>query len=178
MACFTCKGSNPHRNYLCFVAWRIVRIQGPTKETPKNLSLTHAPRQHAGRGFLLGPHLVTRIPCAHPSDIILVQGVNDFARRSPGFAYENLAVMSAHESLSCSPASRMSGGDYDGDKAFIIGFQPLVSQASRILGEVEGKCILSASFTFTCTRHLGSNHRLFECVIIPNRGLVMMATTT
>eukprot|EP00434_Breviolum_minutum_P000819 symbB.v1.2.000720.t1/scaffold40.1/size395337/24 len=82
----------------------------------------------AGRGFLLGPHLVTRIPCAHPSDIILVNGVDDFAQRSPGFAYENLAVMSAHESLSCSPASRMSGGDYDGDKAFIIGFQPLVNE--------------------------------------------------
>lgn len=46
--------------------------------------------------------------------------------------------MSAHESLSCSPASRMSGGDYDGDKAFIIGFEPLVNEASRILGEVKG----------------------------------------
>lgn len=68
-----------------------------------------------------------------------MNGVDDFARRSPGFAYENLAVMSAHESLSCSPASRMSGGDYDGDKAFIIGFQPLVNEAPRILGEVKGR---------------------------------------
>ena len=67
-----------------------------------------------------------------------MNGVDDFAQRSPGFAYENLAVMSAHESLSCSPASRMSGGDYDGDKAFIIGFEPLVNEAPRILGEVEG----------------------------------------
>ena len=140
--------------------WHNVRIQGPTRQTPKS-SLRQTPT--AGRGFLLGPHLVTRIPCAHPSDIILVQGVDDFARRSPGFAYENLAVMSAHESLSCSPASRMSGGDYDGDKAFIIGFQPLVSQASCILGEIEGWMYSKRFVTFTWSNYntLGSPTTIF-----------------
>mmetsp|Transcript_31592 Transcript_31592/g.57429 ORF Transcript_31592/g.57429 Transcript_31592/m.57429 type:complete len:514 (-) Transcript_31592:1280-2821(-) len=80
-----------------------------------------------GRGFLLGRHLATQIPCAHPGDIVLLNAVDDFSKRSPGFAYENLAVMSAHESLPCSPAHRMSGGDYDGDKAFIIGFPEIVN---------------------------------------------------
>ena len=30
-----------------------------------------------GQGFLRGPHLVTRIPCAHPGDIVLVHAVDD-----------------------------------------------------------------------------------------------------
>ena len=66
----------------------------------------------------------------------------------------------------------MSGGDYDGDKAFIIGFQPLVSQASRILGEVEGIDVFQVLRLLSpvpITIPLGSNHHYHRfflmCVI-------------
>ena len=45
----------------------------------------------------------------------------------PGFAYENLALMSAHGDLDCSPAGRMDGGDYDGDKVSIVVDGPIVN---------------------------------------------------
>ena len=48
--------------------------------------------------FLLGWHLLTRIPCAHPGDIVLLRGVDDFFI-APTSAYEGLAVMRARDVL-------------------------------------------------------------------------------
>ena len=46
--------------------------------------------------FLLGWHLLTRNPCAHPGDN--VRGVDDFFI-APTSAYEGLAVMCASDEL-------------------------------------------------------------------------------
>merc|ERR1711937_509316 len=75
-------------------------------------------------GFLSGSFLVTRIPCAQPSDIVKLEAVDML--RLEGYAYENLAVMSTDPSQQCSPASRMNGGDYDGDEVLVIGLPSIV----------------------------------------------------
>jgi len=84
-----------------------------------------------GHGFLLGPHIVTRIPCMHPRDIVVLEGV-DMLQFCPSSAFENLAVMSADPSHWCSPASHMSGGDYDGDDAVVIGYRPIVDAVMAV----------------------------------------------
>ena len=50
------------------------------------------------KGFLLGWHLLTRIPCAYPGDIVLLRSVDDFFI-APTSAYEGLAVMRASDEL-------------------------------------------------------------------------------
>mmetsp|Transcript_70826 Transcript_70826/g.169571 ORF Transcript_70826/g.169571 Transcript_70826/m.169571 type:complete len:1269 (-) Transcript_70826:80-3886(-) len=87
-----------------------------------------------GHGFLKGKYLVTRIPCASPSDIVELEAVEDL-RFKPEFDYHNVAVMSAHDSELFPIARRMSGGDYDGDRVFIIGYKPIV-EAARVLNTV------------------------------------------
>ena len=57
---------------------------------------------------------------------ILILEASDCLRDQSDVAYENLAVMSADPSQPCSPASRMSGGDYDGDEAFMMRIPSLV----------------------------------------------------
>jgi len=46
--------------------------------------------------------------------------------------YENLAVLSADTSQACSPASWMSGGDYDGDTVMVIGCKPIVEAVKAV----------------------------------------------
>lgn len=70
-----------------------------------------------------------RIPCAHPSEILKLECV-DTLRYESEFAYENLAVMCMDPSLLRSPASCMSGGDYDGDDVIIIALPSIVDSIS------------------------------------------------
>ncbi|CAK0900037.1 unnamed protein product, partial [Prorocentrum cordatum] len=105
----------------CSDTWMLPMVSDFSQRLPPG----HFSAWISRKGFLEGKFLLTRIPCALPSDIILLCA-SDCLRNQKDIAYENLAVMSADPSQSCSPASRMSGGDYDGDEVLIIGVPSLV----------------------------------------------------
>ena len=75
-------------------------------------------------------YLVTRIPCALPDDVVALKATAELGFR-PKVAYENLAVMSAHDDLEGSLASHMSGGACDGDITVIIGSDGIVKATPR-----------------------------------------------
>eukprot|EP00927_Polykrikos_kofoidii_P003331 TRINITY_DN11320_c0_g1_i9.p1 TRINITY_DN11320_c0_g1~~TRINITY_DN11320_c0_g1_i9.p1 ORF type:complete len:1182 (-),score=219.67 TRINITY_DN11320_c0_g1_i9:15-3560(-) len=82
-------------------------------------------------GFLTGEFLVTRLPCAHVGDIVRLRAT-DVLRHEHRQAYENVIVLSTDKSLRVSDASRMSGGDFDGDEAIVIGHPPIVNSVTTV----------------------------------------------
>ena len=65
-----------------------------------------------------------------PEDVVALKTIGELEFR-PKVAYEDLAVISAHDDLECSLASHRSGGVYDGDITVIIGFDGIVKATPR-----------------------------------------------
>ena len=62
-------------------------------------------------------------PRGGSADLAQPRALRTGASQTPRQASDSLIAMqmSAHPSISCSPASCMRGGDYDGDNAFLNG---------------------------------------------------------